>query len=46
MYIDGELGISSIQVAIGSNATCFLENLDDELKSAGAKFDICDKITM
>jgi hypothetical protein len=29
-----------------AQATRFLKILDDELQSAGAKFDICDTITM
>ncbi|WP_413174089.1 vWA domain-containing protein [Anabaena azotica] len=43
---DEELGISFIQVGSDANATRFLKILDDELQSAGAKFDICDTITM
>ena len=41
-----ELGISFIQVGTDPNATRFLKVLDDEMQSAGAKFDICDTITM
>ncbi|MBD2541706.1 hypothetical protein H6G60_23320, partial [Coleofasciculus sp. FACHB-SPT36] len=29
-----------------AQATKFLKVLDDELQSAGAKFDICDTVTM
>ncbi|MBK1990937.1 VWA domain-containing protein [Sphaerospermopsis aphanizomenoides BCCUSP55] len=43
---DEELGISFIQVGTDPNATRFLKILDDELQSAGAKFDICDTVTM
>ena len=43
---DEELGISFIQVGNDAQATRFLKILDDELQSAGAKFDICDTITM
>ncbi|AFY43040.1 VWA domain-containing protein [Nostoc sp. PCC 7107] len=43
---DEELGISFIQVGSDQQATRFLKVLDDELQSAGAKFDICDTITM
>jgi hypothetical protein len=41
-----ELGISFIQVGTDPQATRFLKLLDDELQSAGAKFDICDTVTM
>ncbi|MDF5715249.1 MAG: VWA domain-containing protein [Rhizonema sp. NSF051] len=43
---DEELGISFIQVGTDAQATRFLKILDDELQSAGAKFDICDTVTM
>ena len=43
---DEELGISFIQVGTDYHATKFLKILDDELQSAGAKFDICDTVTM
>ncbi|MBW4685455.1 MAG: VWA domain-containing protein [Komarekiella atlantica HA4396-MV6] len=43
---DEELGISFIQVGTDQQATRFLKVLDDDLQSAGAKFDICDTITM
>ncbi|MEM7727515.1 MAG: VWA domain-containing protein [Cyanobacteria bacterium P01_A01_bin.45] len=46
MEKDEELGISFIQVGNDPYATRFLKVLDDELQSAGAKFDICDTITM
>ncbi|MDP5337461.1 MAG: VWA domain-containing protein [Nodularia sp. (in: cyanobacteria)] len=43
---DEELGISFIQVGTDAQATRFLKVLDDDLQGAGAKFDICDTITM
>mgnify|MGYP001801273846 FL=1 len=43
---DEELAISFIQVGKDPHATRFLKVLDDEMQSAGAKFDICDTITM
>jgi uncharacterized protein with von Willebrand factor type A (vWA) domain len=43
---DDELAISFIQVGTDPQATRFLKVLDDELQNAGAKFDICDTITM
>lgn len=43
---DEELAISFIQVGTDSQATKFLKILDDELQGAGAKFDICDTITI
>ena len=43
---DEELAISFIQVGTDQQATRFLKVLDDELQGAGAKFDICDTITM
>ncbi|MBD2776498.1 vWA domain-containing protein [Iningainema tapete] len=46
MDIDEELAISFIQVGTDAQATRFLKVLDDELQGAGAKFDICDTITM
>jgi len=41
-----ELRISIIQVGSDSHATKFLKALDDHLQSVGAKFDICDTITL
>ncbi|MDJ0618454.1 MAG: VWA domain-containing protein [Calothrix sp. MO_192.B10] len=41
-----ELGISLIQVGSNSNATKFFTALDDLLLSIGAKFDICDTVTL
>ncbi|KKJ00179.1 vWA domain-containing protein [Prochlorothrix hollandica] len=43
---DEELGISFIQVGDDPQATHFLKTLDDDLQRIGAKFDICDTITM
>ncbi|MBD2505193.1 vWA domain-containing protein [Anabaena azotica] len=43
---DEELAISFIQVGTDPQATRFLKALDDDLQGAGAKFDICDTITM
>ncbi|MGF1542821.1 MAG: VWA domain-containing protein [Pleurocapsa sp.] len=43
---DDELGISLIQVGKDRKATQFLTALDDQLQSAGAKFDIVDTITI
>ncbi len=46
MERDEELAISFIQVGTDQQATRFLKVLDDDLQGAGAKFDICDTITM
>ena len=43
---DEELAISLIQVGNDATATRFLKVLDDELQSAGAKFDLVDTITI
>jgi uncharacterized protein with von Willebrand factor type A (vWA) domain len=43
---DEELAISFVQVGADPQATRFLMILDDKLQSAGAKFDICDTITI
>lgn len=43
---DEELAISIIQVGADKKATEFLKALDDQLQSAGAKFDIVDTITI
>jgi hypothetical protein len=43
---DEELAISFIQVGNDAQATRFLKILDDELQSAGAKFDLVDTITI
>lgn len=46
MERDEELGISIIQVGSDAQATKFLKALDDQLESVGAKFDICDTVTL
>ncbi|WNZ49208.1 VWA domain-containing protein [Leptolyngbya boryana CZ1] len=46
MERDEELAISFIQVGSDASATKFLKVLDDQLQSVGAKFDICDTVTM
>lgn len=46
MERDEELGISFIQVGSDSGAKSFLKALDDQLEGVGAKFDICDTVTM
>lgn len=43
---DEELAISLIQVGNDQTATRFLKVLDDELQTAGAKFDIVDTVTI
>lgn len=43
---DEELAITFIQVGNDPEATKFLKVLDDELQSAGAKFDIVDTVTI
>ncbi|BAY99497.1 hypothetical protein NIES37_34800 [Tolypothrix tenuis PCC 7101] len=46
MERDEELAISMIQVGSDPQATKFLKALDDQLQSVGAKFDICDTVTL
>ncbi|MEJ1931822.1 VWA domain-containing protein [Nostoc sp. NIES-2111] len=46
MERDEELAISIIQVGTDAQATKFLKALDDQLQSVGAKFDICDTVTL
>jgi hypothetical protein len=46
MESDEELAISFIQVGDDSGATTFLKALDDQLEGVGAKYDICDTITI
>lgn len=46
MDTDEELGITMIQVGSDATASRFLKALDDDLQGAGAKFDICDTVTM
>jgi uncharacterized protein with von Willebrand factor type A (vWA) domain len=43
---DEELAISFIQVGSDSIATRFLKGLDEQLQGIGAKFDICDTVTL
>ena len=43
---DEELAISLVQVGNDATATRFLKALDDELTSAGAKFDLVDTVTL
>lgn len=43
---DEELAISFIQVGSDQGATRFLKALDNDLQGVGAKFDICDTMTM
>ncbi len=43
---DEELAVSMIQVGSDPQATKFLKALDDQLQSVGAKFDICDTVTL
>lgn len=43
---DEELAISFIQIGSDRTATQFLKALDDDLQSAGAKFDIVDTLTI
>lgn len=46
MERDEELGISFIQVGADAGATRFLKALDNDMQGVGAKFDICDTITI
>ncbi len=46
MEKDEELGISIVQVGSDAQATKFLKALDDQMESIGAKFDICDTVTL
>lgn len=46
MERDEELAISMIQVGSDAQATKFLQALDDQLEGVGAKFDICDTVTL
>lgn len=43
---DEELAVSLVQVGKDPSATRFLKALDDDLVEAGAKFDICDTVTL
>ncbi len=46
MERDEELAISFIQVGSDPQATKFLKAIDDQLQGVGAKFDICDTVTL
>lgn len=46
MERDEELAISIVQVGSDAQATKFLKALDDQMESVGAKFDICDTLTL
>lgn len=46
MERDEELAISMIQVGSDPQAKKFLKAIDDQLQGVGAKFDICDTITL
>lgn len=46
MERDEELAISMIQVGNDATASQFLKALDDQLQGVGAKFDICDTVTI
>lgn len=43
---DEELALSFVQIGHDTNATAFLKALDNQLEGVGAKFDICDTITI
>jgi hypothetical protein len=46
LYSDEELGIELIQVGSNRQAARFFKALDDNLKQAGAKFDICHTVSI
>jgi uncharacterized protein with von Willebrand factor type A (vWA) domain len=46
MATDEELAITFVQVGNDAGAKQFLTALDDQLEGVGAKFDICDTVTM
>lgn len=46
MERDEELAISMVQIGSDAQAAKFLKALDDQLVSVGAKFDICDTVTL
>lgn len=46
MERDEELALSFVQVGSDAQATKFLKALDDQLIGVGAKFDICDTVTI
>jgi hypothetical protein len=43
---DEELGVSLVQVGSDPQARRFLKMLDDDMMRAGARFDICDTVTL
>jgi hypothetical protein len=43
---DEELAVSFVQIGNDVKARCFLEVIDDELVSGGARFDICDTVNL
>lgn len=43
---DEELAISFVQVGSDAQATKFLKAMDDQLEGVGAKFDICDVVSL
>lgn len=43
---DEELALTLVQIGSDAAATKFLKAADDQLKTSGAKFDICDTITL
>jgi uncharacterized protein YegL len=46
MERDNELALSFFQIGSDAQATKFLRALDDQLGEVGAKFDICDTVTV
>lgn len=44
--LDSEIGISFIQVGSDPEAAQFLQELDDDLEKNGAKYDICNTLTL
>lgn len=46
MERDEELGVQVVQIGRDEGATRFLKALDDDLTRAGAKFDICDTVSI
>jgi uncharacterized protein with von Willebrand factor type A (vWA) domain len=43
---DEELALSFLQIGSDPQASAFLKALDDQLQEVGAKFDICDTLTI
>lgn len=46
MERDEELAVCFVQVGADAGATQFLKALDDDLPRAGARFDLCDTVTV